>query len=236
MVRAFARKNRTDGWTLIGEQAMSLAFPGHVMLAVTSSVDTVAALAVFDNVEIDEFESMFSNDIGTTLEGRTTTNGATTTIEANGANIFGRADAFRFHNGVADFTRGGSITARVRSIENTHALAKAGVMIRSGHDPGAPHVSLFVTPGGGVRLEYRPSLHAESARFASRAGTAPEWIRLTRNGNVFTAWASNDGATWNRVGAITVALPEVTLFGLAVTSHDPGTLATAVFDDVVIRP
>jgi hypothetical protein len=109
-------------------------------------------------------------------------------------------------------------------------------MIRGGLDPGAPHVSLFVTPGGGVRLEYRARLHEEGARFASRAGTAPEWLRLTRNGNVFTAYASADGTTWARVGAITVPLYHLTYVGVAATSHSGGTLATAVFDDLVIRP
>jgi hypothetical protein len=38
------------------------------------------------------------------------------------------------------------------------------------------------------------------------------------------------------VGAITVRLHELTYVGLAVTSHSAGTLATAVFEDLVIRP
>ena len=234
IVRAFARKNRTDAWTMIGEQTISFA-PVHVMLVVTSSVDGRAALARFDNVEIDELERLFSNDVNTTVEGSTTTDEVTTTIEANGTNIWGRADSFRYHNTVEDLSQGGSITVRVRSIENTDPLAKAGVMIRNHFYPGAPHVSLFVTPGGQVRLQYRTTLHGESGLFASRAATAPEWLRLTRNGNVFTAFASNDGVTWTRVGAITLPMYHLTWVGLAVTSRDPGTLATAVFDDLVIR-
>ena len=74
------------------------------------------------------------------------------------------------------------ITARVRSVSNTHAWAKAGVMFRQSPESIAqsPHVMVVVTPGKGVAMQYRPQFSAPSLQVAVRAGVAPQWVRLTQ--------------------------------------------------------
>src|SRR5262249_50294140 len=49
---------------------------------------------------------------------------------------------------------------------------------------------------------------------------APFWVRLVRQGNLFTGFVSLDGQNWGTpVGSDTIAMPQAMLVGLAVTSH-----------------
>jgi regulation of enolase protein 1 (concanavalin A-like superfamily) len=233
-VAAFYRKNITDGWTPIGRQVFAnLSFGLEVMLVVSSHVDGRLASATFDRVAVDQPSFIRSRDIGATTPGTTTDDGATVTMEAGGADIWGVSDGFRFHSALV--AADGSVTVRVRSLENTHVWAKAGVMLREGDDPRAAHVMAIATPGRGISLQYRSTLGGLSAEAARRPGTAPEWLRLTRTGDTFTAEFSDNGVTWTTLGSVTIPMFTILEAGLAVTSHVPGTLATAVFDDLSIR-
>ena len=234
-IKAFYRKAISNAWTLVGTQTFA-ALPNQLaaMLVVSSHVDGTLATGVFDNVVVDQSEVWASVDIGGSASGTTLNNGATVTIEGNGAGIWGTADAFRFR-----YTRwigDGTITARLRSLENTSTGAKAGVMFRESLTPGSKHVMGVVYAAGGVVLQLRGATGGTSTEAARRSGTAPEWVRLTRAGNTFTVAASNDGAAWATVGTTTVAMAQTIHVGLPVTSRVAGTLATAVFDDIWIRP
>ena len=55
----------------------------------------------------------------------------------------------------------------------------------------------------------------------------PYWVRLVRQGDVFTGYRSQDGVTWSQVDSSTMTLPSSVYVGLAVTSHNPSQLATA---------
>ncbi len=90
----------------------------------TSHLNGTLATARFYNVSV-----FVSDSIGDGLIGSTSSDGLATTIEANGDDIWAAADRFRFH--YTPWLGDGTITARVRSIENTHAWAKAGVMVPS---------------------------------------------------------------------------------------------------------
>jgi regulation of enolase protein 1 (concanavalin A-like superfamily) len=127
------------------------------------------------------------------------------------------------------------VSTRVRSIEQTHAWAKAGVMIRENLTAGSPHVMLIVSPGKGIAMQYRRTQGGTSANVAIVPGTAPEWLRLTRDGKAILGEGSDDGLTWRAVGRIELGLSDFVTGGLVVTSHDNSTLATAVFDDVMLQ-
>src|SRR5262249_55037100 len=67
--------------------------------------------------------------------------------------------------------------------------------------------------------------------------TAPYWLRLVRQGNVFTAYESADGVNWVQVGTpVAVDMASDVYIGLALTGdnagHPDSELATAVFDNV----
>lgn len=108
-------------------------------------------------------------------------------------------------------------------------------MIRENLTAGSPHVMLVVSPGKGIAMQYRRTQDGTSANVAIVAGTAPEWLRLTRDGNAVVGEASDDGLTWRPIGRIELVLSDFVSGGLVVTSHDNSTLATAVFDDVVLQ-
>lgn len=88
---------------------------------------------------------------------------------------WGPADAFHY-----EYTRwsgDGSITARVLSVEGTHAWAKAGVMFRESAAAGSKQVMAVVSAGKGVAMQYRAATNGISAQAGIRTASAPGWVR-----------------------------------------------------------
>jgi hypothetical protein len=112
-------------------------------------------------------------------------------------------------------TGDGSIVARVVAQQDSHENAKAGIMVKERLEVGAPYAALLVTPDNGVRLEWDFGHETEG----SEDGTAPQWLRLTRSGDVVTGDESSDGRTWEEVGEVDLGdLPSTVEVGLFVTS------------------
>ena len=61
-------------------------------------------------------------------------------------------------------------------------------------------------------------------------------MKLVRTGNLFEAFRSADGAAWTRIGSDTIPMGGTVYAGLALTSHNASSLATAVIDNVKITP
>ena len=62
------------------------------------------------------------------------------------------------------------------------------------------------------------------------------YLKVTRSGNTFTAYTSPDGVNWTLIpgSSATVSLGSALLAGLAVTSHNNGTLGTVTMDGVTV--
>jgi len=175
------------------------------------------------------------SDVGAVAApGSYSVNGTSFTVRASGADIWNSADPFEFL--YANWRGDVVITARARSVENTHASAKAGVMLRQSPAPTSKQVDLFVSPGKGVAMQYRAAEAGISAGVATVPGIAPEWVRLVRRGNVVEGFVSADGKTWSAIGSLSIDLGGDIFAGLAVTSHNAATEATAEFDDVSLTP
>ena len=154
------------------------------------------------------------------------------TVKGSGADIWGTADEFRF---VYQTLNGdGQITARVTGVQNTTAWAKAGVMIRETLDANSKHAMMVLTPGNGLAFQRRISTGGSSSHTSGGAASAPYWVRMVRSGNTFTAYKSSDGTNWTQVGSETIGMATSVYVGLAVTSHNDGTLCTATFDNVSV--
>jgi hypothetical protein len=128
-----------------------------------------------------------------------------------------------------------SMTARVAAVDAVDQWTKGGLMIRATSSPSSAHASIFATPSGvkGVAFQRRRQDVDASVHTAGPAWAPPVWLRLSRTGNVVTAayrWSSSD--PWTVIDSDAVALPQAVLVGFAVTSHQDGALAGAVFDDV----
>jgi len=236
-ISAYYRASATDAWTLVGRDTIA-GLPPQVLVgfAVTSHVDGALATARFDNVAIETGQLDASQDVGAVgVPGSATFDGIVYDVRASGTDIWGTADAFRIvKHGPSSSGPNAEITARVRSVENTYPWAKAGVMFR--RDPliaQSPYVTVAVTPGRGVAMQYRADAGKPAAQVAVRAGITPEWIRLSQSERVFRGYASEDGVTWHLIGE--VRLDWMGLPALAVTSHNNSALTRAVFDNVRLR-
>jgi hypothetical protein len=233
-ISAYYRASATDAWVLVGRETLPGLPPSVLVgLAVSSHVDGALATARFDNVKVETGHPEASQDVGAVgVAGSTTFDGVVYDVRASGSDIWGTADAFRIvHHGPSGSGPNAEITARVRSLENTHAWAKAGVMFRgSPTNAASPHVMVVVTPGHGVAMQYRADQGTASVQVAVRAGIAPEWVRLSQDEGVFRGYASEDGVTWHLIGEVTLGWTGYP--ALAVTSHNNRALTRAVFENV----
>ena len=87
-------------------------------------------------------------------------------------------------------TGDGQLVARVASFANTHAWAKAGVMVRESLAAGARHASVLVTPGNGVAFQRRAVANGESVHTAGSGSAVPRWVKLVRSGSTLTGFES----------------------------------------------
>jgi len=154
------------------------------------------------------------------------------TLHGAGADISGTADSFQAV--MQPITGDVQIVARVASIQNTDAYAKAGVMLRSSLTPGSAHVMLDVRPNGSIEFMTR-SVNGGSTSFLGGAThAAPVWLKLTRVGTTVAGLVSFDGSSWTQVGSTTLSVPAAANLGLVVTSHSVTQLNKATFDNVAI--
>ncbi len=175
-----------------------------------------------------------SGDVGDVgAEGATAWAGAEATVTGAGADVWGTADAFRFAYHVLDGD--GEVTARVEAQEPTHAWAKAGVMVRASLAPDSPHAFLALTPGNGLAFQRREATGGASTHASAGAAEPGVWVRLVRTGPTLTAYRSADGDAWTEVGSATVPMAAPVYAGLAVTSHQAGTLSEARFEGVRVE-
>ncbi len=159
-------------------------------------------------------------------------NTGTFTVDGAGVDIWDTTDQFQYV--YRQFTGDIEIISRVVSLENSDEFAKAGVMVREALTGNAAHISMVVTPGRGGNVYERPAAGNVTSGTPTGAPGAPYWVRLERRGTVVTAFQSSDGVTWTSVGTMTMAAATMYV-GLAVTSHNASTVATGVFDNVVVR-
>ncbi len=154
-------------------------------------------------------------------------------IQAAGADIWGTSDNFHFvrQTMVGD----GQITARILGLDNTHAAAKTGVMMRESNVETVRSVTVDWTPGQTVELIRRTAASGSSTADVVFGVTSAPWVRLARRGNVFTGYYSADGVVWKHIGPpITIAMASSILVGLPVCSHDTAIFTEAVLDNVSI--
>ena len=128
------------------------------------------------------------------------------------------------------------VDARLLTQTSTDPWAKAGVMLRLSSDPGSPYYFALATPGNGMNVQYRASQDGAATSAPTLAGTLPVYLRVTRVGTIFTAYSSNDGASWNLIAGstVTINMTGTLLAGMAVTSHNTLAISTASFDNVTI--
>jgi hypothetical protein len=171
------------------------------------------------------------------------------TVNASGSDIWDVADSFNFV--YKPLSGDGEIVARVVSIENPDFWTKAGVMIRGDTSAGAPDAFMLETgptfnhnePIFQWRTDANNGTSDSDNHFTPTTPYVPQpmWVRLVRNGSTFYGYYAVDvnngqdhGAWQDLGGPQTVNMGTNALVGLALTAHNNGTTANAVFDHVTV--
>jgi hypothetical protein len=119
----------------------------------------------------------------------------------------------------------------------TDPWAQAGVMVRNDSTAASANVSLMVTPGNGVSFRYRLTAGAQTQQINVTGITPPEWVRISRSANIFTAAYSPDGFSWTQIGSPqTIVMTNPVLAGLAVTAHNNALMNTGAFTGLLVVP
>ncbi len=194
---------------------------------------TVESLGLFVNAQ----------DIGSpTIAGSTSYSAGVYTVAGEGSDIWSATDQFQFV--YQQLTGNGSITARVVSLTNTNANAKAGVMIRNTLAANSAFADAVLTYSAGAEFGYRATAGGGPA-FGGTTITSgvpnggPYWVRLTRTGNIFEVDVAPDVSgspgTYTTIGSTTsITMNSTVYIGLAVTSTNTSALNTAKFDNVSV--
>jgi hypothetical protein len=187
-------------------------------------------------IRINADTGFLAADVGVTgTRGTTQFNNNTITTSGSGGDIEGAADAFHFlyRQAIGDV----QITARLTSVTNTDNWTKFGLMVRRDLTPGAVNAFLLLRPRDGARYQFRPStgMMTESTTNGGKVEffTSPKWLRMRRQGNSITSYISDDGLCWQeRMKHDLANLGPSAFYGLALTSHNFGVLATGTATDL----
>lgn len=195
----------------------------------------------------------FANvDVGApSLAGSATAVDAGWDLVAGGVDIWESADQFHFvfRDVAGDF----DIAVRVESFTPAHLYSKAGLMVRETLDADSAHLMfvLFADDAprnnnlGAYEMQLRPAAGrgCEAIYPVVRPPAPPEfpaaypdsWLRVSRRGDRFSAFASVDGRTWKLYGETVLPLAGQLKVGPALTAHNPLVAATAAFRDYTER-
>jgi hypothetical protein len=174
----------------------------------------------------------FSYDSGT----------GTYTIGGFGEGIEGTSGSFRFV--YKQMIGDGTLTARLTQITRFSDDTHSGIMFRETLESGSVMVMHTMRAAGQVFVRSRVTADdaiqdgPQVPQFPATL-VIPHWMRLKREGDVFTAEHSSDGQTWEAVGdPVTVSMAQTIYVGMAVAADQPedSTLVnTSIFKDVSIE-
>lgn len=154
-------------------------------------------------------------------------------VRGVGKNIWGRNDSFYYvYQPVAGDLQ---ITAKILAINCNQPWAKAGLMFRESLDPKAKQVALFGTAGHGLLFNYRNKTGGATYDSTDLRYDVPHWIKIVRQGNSLSGYASTNGADWRLVDRVIVDMPRQVYVGLAVCSRADQSECSAWFEEPIIQ-
>ncbi len=124
-----------------------------------------------------------------------------------------------------------SITAKLESVTN---LGWGGVMIRENSAPGSKKVALRSQLSNIVIRDVRTTTNGIAQMQQIPRPSVPMWMRINRNGNVFTGYTSNNGTVWDFAFSVTMVLPNCVEVGLFTQSINNVASALATFSNITL--
>ena len=184
-------------------------------------------------------------DVGTVSQaGSATVTGGTFTMQGAGTNNWGTADAFNFC--YQPVSGDAVIIARVLGVQRTATDYSTGVVtFRNSLQAGDVNATMNANSTGsvnqyssaGVDFTWRAATGGTSTDtgWTSRSYT-PEWIKLVRSGNNFSAYYGTTGTNWTQEGTTqTIPMSQTALVGVGASGNDTTDLATAMLDNVSVQ-
>ncbi len=158
----------------------------------------------------------------------------TYTMVGEGTGIGSTTDQFQYL--YTTMTGDGTLTANVATVDNPCPTTAAfgGVMMR---DSLATN-SMFAMAdqretGDNLAEQFARLTNGAASTNTTTAATLPEWVRITRAGNVFTMERSANGTTWAVIGTTkTIAMGSTIYVGLATSSLTDACNSTMTFNNV----
>jgi len=205
------------------------ATSGNVLVTVAGLISIGQMFDVLPTGWLDQ-------DVGSVgIAGSATYLNETFTVNGSGGDIYGNADGMHFV--YQSLSGDGTIIARLVNFQCSSTFPKAGVMIRETLSPSATNAYTFLqqTAGTNYYFSYRPTTGGSTPQ-SSGSGGLPYWMKVIRSGNTFSGYISPDAVNWTQIGSTqTISMATNVYVGLAVTSANSSTLATATFDSVSIN-
>lgn len=216
---------------------------------VASSATTTIGLSDLIDQDLQTFDATSGNLTDPVFAGivyPTSTNSFE--MLAGGSDFWGNQEAgnMLYKTTTGDF----DLRARVTELFHSDDWAKAGVMIRESMASNARQVCNIVTPTiGAYRWEFIERTVAGNGDLDWPNGLAEDihppypnaWVRITRVGNVFTAYRSVDGVNWSQRAQVDFSgspFPDQVYAGIAATAHNnnASVFTVAEFDNFSITP
>lgn len=183
-------------------------------------------------------DSWSASDVGEAgRAGQASVAGDSFVLDAGGTDLWGTADAFYFMR--RSITGDADVITRVDALARPAdaVFALAGVMFRESLAPGSRHAAVVITTQGKAKFRRRITTGGPTLSDGPGMGSmfAPAWVKLSRRGNVFSAYLSTNGTTWIRVHTSqTVALPATVDVGIMALRSGGTGLARAAFSNVSV--
>ncbi len=124
----------------------------------------------------------------------------------------------------------GEIIARVANVAGG---GWAGITLRETLAPGSKKVALKTQSNGNIRREIRTVTNG-AVNNLNYFRPGHTWLRLVRNGSVFTGYTSANGTTWNFAFSATISMAGCIYAGVFAESINSNVTTTGTFDNVQI--
>ena len=162
-----------------------------------------------------------------------TADNQTIEVVGGGADIWGTAD----QGYLATKPYSGDFDARVRVIDlqGSNNITKAVLTARESTSADSAAITISVNPTNRrnqIEAAIRPTTGAATVAVGNSfipAAIPNAWMRISRVGNLFTAYRSTNGFDWIPMGQTNIALATDMQIGFGITAHDNTLLATGTF-------
>lgn len=230
-------------WTQIGQTAtVNLDATVQAGMAVSAHTGINQCVATFQQMKLSQAGeiNLASADIGGPgLTGSTSYSDGVYTVVGSGNDISNTADQFQFAS--ESVTGDAELVVRIESLTNTCDWAMNGLMLREDGSAGSRYAMISATPATSIQFQWRDTPSAgvgytmHEYTFSGEDFSGPVWLKLTRHGNEFSGYYSDDGVNWTQVGKTQgIAMGQTVQAGLAVAAANNEALATATFSNLSI--